>query len=188
MKQQLRKAGFIVLAAFAVSGSLLLDYYLPENSITTITGVEVKLADKDGLISQQNPPDQPVRDMYLIYTQHAIDDVRVYRNEDTGWSWPPYLKFDSSDVQATARALENARQPAYLTSYGWRVNMFSLYPNVTRIRLAEDGESTWNLVRWLSGSLWLGLLGWLGWQLHRRTRPDRISAQADQQQAGHSPD
>ncbi|MEC5206134.1 hypothetical protein QF022_001090 [Vogesella perlucida] len=175
MKQKLRKFAFTLLALVALAGSAVLDYFLPENAITTITGVEVKLADKDGPISKQNPADQPVRDMYLIYTQHAIDDVRVYRNEDTGWGWPPYLKFDSSDVQATARALENARQPAYIRSYGWRINMFSLYPNITSIRLAQADEGTWSAVRWLVFGLWgiaLVLLARLVWRWTRVTEKD----------------
>lgn len=175
MKQKLRKFSFTLLVVLGLAGSAMLDYYLPEHAITTITGVEVKLADKDGPISQQNPADQPVRDMYLIYTQHAIDDVRVYRNEDTGWGWPPYLKFDSSDVQATARALENARQPAYISSYGWRINMFSLYPNITAIRLAHEGEGTWSAVRWLVFGLWgitLLLLARLLWRWTRVVEKD----------------
>lgn len=175
MQHKLRKFTFMLLAIFAISGSALLDFFLPEHAITTITGVEVKLADKDGPISKQNPADQPVRDMYLIYTQHAIDDVRVYRNEDTGWGWPPYLKFNASDVQATARALENARQPAYISSYGWRINMFSLYPNITSIRLAEAGEGTWSAVRWLVFSLWgiaLALLARLLWRWTRLKEKD----------------
>lgn len=175
MRHKLRKFAFILLALFAISGSAMLDFFLPEHAITTITGVEVKLADKDGPISKQNPADQPVRDMYLIYTQHAIDDVRVYRNEDTGWGWPPYLKFNASDVQATARALENARQPAYISSYGWRINMFSLYPNITSIRLAAADEGTWSAVRWLVFGLWgiaLALLARLLWRWTRQTEKD----------------
>jgi len=175
MRHKLRKFAFILLALFAISGSAMLDFFLPEHAITTITGVEVKLADKDGPISKQNPADQPVRDMYLIYTQHAIDDVRVYRNEDTGWGWPPYLKFNASDVQATARALENARQPAYISSYGWRINMFSLYPNITSIRLAEADEGTWSAMRWLVFGLWgiaLALLARLLWRWTRQTEKD----------------
>lgn len=171
MRAKFRKAGMTLLGLFAIAGSLLLDYYLPEHAITTITGVEVKLADKDGPISKQNPADSPVRDMYLIYTQHAVDDVRVYRNEDTAWGWPPYLKFDASDVQATARALENARQPAYISSYGWRINMFSLYPNITSIRLAQAGEGTWSVIRWLAFGLWGVLLVLLARLTLRWTRP-----------------
>ncbi|MDC7712299.1 DUF1523 family protein [Vogesella indigofera] len=170
MRHKLRNFALALLALVALLGSALLDYYLPEHSITTITGVEVKLADKDGPISRQNPADQPVRDMYLIYTQHAIDDVRVYRNEDTGWGWPFYFKFDASDVQATANAIANARQPAYLTSYGWRINMLSLYPNVTAIRLAEAGEATWSFFRWFWFALWFALLAAAGWGLLRVTR------------------
>jgi hypothetical protein len=171
MRAFFRKTAFALLLLFAVGGSLVLDFFLPEHATTLITGSEVKLADKDGPISKQNPADQPLRDIYLIYTQHAIDDVRVYRNEDTGWGWPFYFKFDSSDVQATALALKNAKQPAYITTYGWRINMFSQYPNITAIRLAVAGESTWCAVRWLAFALWAVLLLVLGRLAWRLTRP-----------------
>lgn len=171
MHHKLRKYGFILLALFALLGSAFLDYFLPEKSVTTITGVEVKLADKDGPISKQNPADQPLRDMYLIYTQHDIADVRVYRNEDTGWHWPFYFKFDSSDIQATANALASAKQPASITSYGWRINMFSLYPNITAIRLAGADESSWSFFRWFWFTLWFGFIAAASTGLYRATRP-----------------
>ena len=49
---KLRKPLFILLALLAIIGTVTLDFFLPEKSITTITGVEVKLTDKDGPISK----------------------------------------------------------------------------------------------------------------------------------------
>ena len=61
----------------------------------------------------------------------------VYRNEDTGWIWPPYFKFDSSDLQAEASAnmsAPGAEQWAVVTHYGWRNRFFTFYPNAVGIR------------------------------------------------------
>jgi len=42
------------------------------------------------------------RDVFFIQTRLSNDQVMVYRNEDTGWGWPPYFKFDTSNLQAEA--------------------------------------------------------------------------------------
>ncbi|MGL4995104.1 MAG: DUF1523 family protein, partial [Deefgea sp.] len=70
---KLRKILFVILALFALIGTVTLDFFLPEKSITTITGVEVKLTDKDGPISKANPSDGPTVDVYYIYTNHSTD-------------------------------------------------------------------------------------------------------------------
>ena len=61
----------------------------------------------------------------------------VYRNEDTGWIWPPYFKFDSSDLQAEAAAavsVTGGEQWVVITHYGWRNKFFSIYPNAIGVR------------------------------------------------------
>lgn len=63
--------------------------------------------------------------------------VMVYRNEDTGWIWPPYFKFDTSDLQAEADAassLTGGEQWVVITHYGWRNKFMSIYPNAIGIR------------------------------------------------------
>ncbi len=78
------------------SGSIL---YLPEHTIATITGVEVKRTDKDGPISQKNPADGPITDVYYIYTERPGEKIWVFRNEDTGWAGPS----TSSSTPPTSR-------------------------------------------------------------------------------------
>ena len=106
MKLTLQKAAWSAIGLFALISAIWLDYYLPEKTITTITGVEVKRVDKDGPIGRENPADGPTTDVYYIYTSQPDDEVRVFRNEDTRWSWPWYFKFNSADVQAKAKTLE----------------------------------------------------------------------------------
>lgn len=60
--------------------------------------------------------------------------VMVYRNEDTGWGFPWYLKFDSADVQAKAQGYSrDAQQLAVIRYYGWRIQILSMFPNITDI-------------------------------------------------------
>ncbi|MGR3586826.1 MAG: DUF1523 family protein, partial [Pseudooceanicola nanhaiensis] len=47
------------------------------------------------------------RDVFFIQTVQPDGDVMVYRNEDTGWGWPPYFKFDTSNLQAEAADLRS---------------------------------------------------------------------------------
>ena len=45
------------------------------------------------------------RDVFFISTRRPDDRTIVYRNEDTGWGWPPYFKFDTRDLQTEAADL-----------------------------------------------------------------------------------
>ena len=106
MKLSFKKPAFIGLGLIALVSAIWLDFYLPEHTIATITGVEVKRTDKDGPISQKNPTDGPTTDVYYIYTERPGEKIRVFRNEDTEWGWPFYFKFNAADVQAKAKSME----------------------------------------------------------------------------------
>ncbi|MFC3912220.1 DUF1523 family protein [Pseudaeromonas sharmana] len=168
MSQTAKKISFGLLGLLAAASAIWLDFYLPEKQVTTITGVEVKRVDKDGPIGKENPADGPTMDVYYIYTAKNDDQVRVFRNEDTRWSWPFYFKFNSADIQAKAKTLEFDKKLARITSYGWRINMFSWFPNVTKIEMVDSADvSTFSFFRWFWFVLWAGLFGYLGWQLYR---------------------
>ncbi|MGL5030567.1 MAG: DUF1523 family protein [Aeromonas sp.] len=159
MSLKFKKPAFILLGLIALLSATWLDYYLPEQTIATITGGEVKRSDKDGPISQRNPADGPTSDVYYVYTERAGEHVRVFRNEDTRWGWPFYFKFNSADVQAKAISLSFEKRQAIITSYGWRVNMLTLFPNITKIENAEPGDSTWSFFRWFWFGLWALVMG-----------------------------
>lgn len=129
--------GFLLGVLVLVVGvtALGLYYVLPQHEVVLITGVEVKRVDDDGVINAENPADGPTRDVYFINTEDPdTKKVVVYRNEDTGWSFPWYFKFDSADVQAKAQGYSrDAQQLALIRYYGWRIQILSVFPNITHI-------------------------------------------------------
>lgn len=125
----------IVIIMAVIAAALGLHYILPKHDVVHVTGVEVKRVDDDGVINAENPAEGPTRDMYFINTANPdTQKVRVYRNEDTGWGFPWYFKFDSADVQARAQDFSrDSNQLALIRYYGWRVQMLSMFPNITHV-------------------------------------------------------
>ncbi|MBI6552723.1 DUF1523 family protein [Pseudomonas veronii] len=135
----------VIVGAFllVITGAGLgLFYVLPQYDVVAITGVEVKRVDDDGVINAENPADGPTRDVYFINTEHPTSKVvKVYRNDDTGWSFPWYFKFDSADVQAKAQGYSrDAQQLALIRYYGWRIQILSVFPNITDIEATNSRE------------------------------------------------
>jgi hypothetical protein len=73
----------------------------------------------------------------------------MFRNEDTGWGWPPYFKFDSGDLAAQANNLATeARNETVLVSYyGFRIRMLSMFPNLLSMRVVPPDHDP---IPWLT--------------------------------------
>lgn len=107
------------------------------------------------------------RDIRFIDTVRANGKVLVFRNEDTGWIWPPYFKYDSSNLQAEATNLVSTKAApewAMVTYYGWRIPLFSIYPNAVRIRPVSGPDAT--VIPWVT-ILVLAFLAWVLWMIRR---------------------
>ncbi|MCX7286592.1 MAG: DUF1523 family protein [Rhodobacterales bacterium] len=77
--------------------------------------------------------------------------TKTYRNEDTGWFWPPYFKWNSSTLQAEATNLKTSpEKPQWvaITHYGWRLPIFSVFPNAVSIRAVEGPDV--RLIPWIN--------------------------------------
>ncbi|QJD59711.1 DUF1523 family protein [Pseudomonas sp. gcc21] len=138
----IKRLSTAVIVALVISAALGLHYILPKHSVVHVTGVEVKRVDDEGVINAENPAEGPTRDMYFINTANPDNQkVRVYRNEDTGWGFPWYFKFDSADVQARAQDYSrNNNQLALIRYYGWRIQMLSMFPNITYIEATTSRD------------------------------------------------
>lgn len=155
VKITLRTVLFVLV--FAV-----LHYVLPQHDVARITNTEVIRMDFSSLNriffaqSDSGNVELSTRDIRLIQTvrkksflfgfiRRDAEGVMVYRNEDTGWIWPPYFKFDSSDLQADASAnLSTPDKPQWvvITHYGWRNRFLTIYPNAIRIKPVEGPDVT----------------------------------------------
>jgi hypothetical protein len=111
---------------------LFLVYFLPATEKVRITGTEVKRMDAE--VAGRTA----TRDVRYIVTQSVNDGkTLVFRNEDTRWGWPPYLKFNSGDLMGKAVNLQGDQGDAVVlvTYYGWRLSLLDLYPNVLQLEL-----------------------------------------------------
>ncbi len=75
----------------------------------------------------------------------------VYRNEDTGWGWPPYFKFDTSNLQAEASDLSSTKaDPVWVAvrHYGWRNEFLSIFPNAVGVKQVAGPDV--RLIPWLN--------------------------------------
>lgn len=140
--------------------ALVLLYVLPQHDVVRITGTEVIRQDFSSVNrlfyaqADSGASEMPTRDVRFIQTVRRksfllgfvprdAEKVMVYRNEDSGWIWPPYFKFDSSDLQGEAAEFVStaaAPQWAVITHYGFRNRFFSIYPNAIGIRPVEGPE------------------------------------------------
>ncbi len=119
------------------------------------------------------------RDVFFIQTQRPGKGVMVYRNEDTGWGWPPYFKFDTANLQAEANDMRSTAadpQFAMVRHYGWRVELFSIYPNAISIWPVESAEARKPLP-WLNALILFALAAvfygiWVRWRRFREKRID----------------
>ncbi|MCB0408417.1 MAG: DUF1523 family protein [Bdellovibrionales bacterium] len=155
----LKRVGKSFIGIMILIFALSLYYYLPKTEIVHVVGTEVKWIDKKG-------NEKLAKDVRYIFTKDAkTNKASVFRNEDM--PWPPYFKFDSGDLSGQAMALEKT-QPlptALVTYYGWRIQLFSLYPNAVAIEAVEAGYQhiPWFNIIFLSALLIL--LGWMWWKI-----------------------
>ena len=135
VKWTIRIILFLIVAAF-------LHYTLPQHDVVTITNTYNRLTTVGSNGIFYASPDSgtaesvSTRDIRFIDAAFANGKVMVYRNEDTGWIWPPYFKYDSSNLQAEATNLKSTKsdpQWVSITHYGWRMPIFSIYPNAVKI-------------------------------------------------------
>lgn len=160
------------LVALIVAG--FLDYTLPQHDVVRITEAYNRVT----TVSWANryfyaSPDtgtaegKDSRDIRFINAAYADGKVMVYRNEDTGWIWPPYFKYDSSNLQAVATNLKSsdgAPKWVMVTHYGWRWAMLSIFPNA--VRITEVSGPDVSFFPWLNVII-LTLLAFLAFMARR---------------------
>ena len=163
----MRKLKWIFWALVVLFAGLFLHYNLPQHDIVRITESYNRVTPL-GSINQYfyAAPDSgtaatAARDVRFIDAIYPDGTPIVFRNEDTGF-WPPYLKFDSSNLQAEASNFKStAEAPKWVsvTHYGWRIAFESIYPNAVKIT-PVDGPDV-RIIPWVNIILLVVLAGML---------------------------
>jgi hypothetical protein len=133
-------------AVFFVVLFLFFHFNLPRTAVVQISGTDIKrmdkavdVKDKEDGAEKQVQTATSTSDVRFINSVSRKGKPMVFKNEDTGWGWPPYFKFTSADVTAEAQAFANDQgKPWVLVKYyGWRFTMFSKFPNVLDLKKVD---------------------------------------------------
>lgn len=181
----LRYLIWIVRITVIVLVAAFFHYTLPQTDIVRIT---------DTYESRENPSEFSIfwaspdvaadgtalaRDVFFIQTRRVGGDVMVYRNEDTGWGWPPYFKFDTSNLQAEASDLSSTEaSPRFVAikHYGWRNELMTIFPNAVSVRAVSGPDGSKGvpvlniIILTLFAALTYGI--WVRWRRFRMARID----------------
>lgn len=173
---------WIIIGLVVVVLGSVLQYSLPKHAIVRVVGVEVRL-ETLGLNrfffaeTASGMEEGEARDVRYIETFRSNGRELVFRNEDTGWGWPPFFKFDAADLHARARNListEADPQWVAVRYYGFRSVIFSIYPNALDIRPVDGPDA--RIVPWtrmIVFTAFFGFIAWL-WLALRRFREQRV--------------
>jgi len=167
---------WLLIVALLIVSVGFLHYTLPQRDIVRVTGTEILRKDFSGwtrmFFAQADSGDneQVNRDLRLISTVRPNGRVSVYRNEDTGFGWPPYFKLDSQNLQAEALdAISPKDNPQWyiMRHYGWRSPFLSIYPNGISLKPVDDPNKF--LIPWFNITILLILFA-IFWAIFVRIR------------------
>jgi len=138
-------AGLVALLLFG-----FFHYTLPQHDIVRIVGTENRRMDIGENSWFFAAPDvgtaaSTSRDIFFINAVYPDGGTMEYRNEDTGWGWPPYFKMDSFSVATAAKELVSTKaNPVWVsvTHYGWRNQLFTIFPNAVSLRQVDGPDVT----------------------------------------------
>ena len=168
----------------------VLHYTLPQHDVVRVVATDVRrvdFGDNSLFWAQQDTGQEGAtatnRDVRFVETFYPNGRPMVFRNEDTGWSWPPYFKFDTSNLQAEAADLRStaaAPQWVAIKHYGWRNEFLSIYPNAISLKPVDGPDA--RIIPWMNIIL-LTLLVAFCWAVYvrwRRFREARIDPVLDE--------
>jgi len=166
-----------------------LHYTLPQRDIVRIVNTYEERQDVTGwtkmfwAASDQSQERLQSWDVQFIQAIDPDGDPMVYRNEDTGWGWPPYFKFDTANLYTDASdSVSSKAAPEWyaVTHYGWRNEFLSIFPNAVGIEKV-DGPDV-RLIPWFNIIVFtlLAAFAWGIWARWRRFKKNRIEPKVDE--------
>ena len=116
-------------------------YSLPQRDIVRVTSIDVTRMDAGTDADGQ----KLTRDVRFIFAKYPDGGEMEYRNEDTGWGFPWYFKFDSARLANQAADFESSAEApkwAVVRHYGWRIPIMDMFPNALSIRAAKGPDES----------------------------------------------
>ena len=153
---------FLTVAALIFS---FLHYTLPQTDIVRVVGTENRRVDigENSIFwsrSEVGMANSTSRDVFFINAVYENGRTMEYRNEDTGWGWPPYFKINSFGLQTQAKEFASSEAaPIWVAirHYGWRNQFFTIFPNAVSIKRVAGPDVT--LIPWINIVLLTALAG-----------------------------
>ena len=164
------------LLVFLLVGGFL-HYVLPKQEIATVTSAYNRFVEPGEIRGLRSLTEadaaasgRPGVDVFFINARSRDGDLLEFRNEDTGFGFPWYFKFDSATLHNQAQeAVSTAEAPKWMVIryYGWRLPFVSMFPNAISMRPAESRDMT--LIPWFNIVLLTTLIA-LVWAIGARLR------------------
>ncbi|THH36174.1 DUF1523 family protein [Aliishimia ponticola] len=177
---------WFVILVFWMAVATFFHYTLPQKDVVRIVNTYEERQDLRDWTRMfwSVPEDQSVdlanRDVQFIQGVRANGRPIVYRNEDTGWSWPPYFKFDTANLYTEANdAVSSKDDPEWVlvTHYGWRNEFLSIFPNAISVKPFPEGPDGRKPIPWVNiviltifAAIIYGI--WVRWRRFRMKRID----------------
>jgi len=175
---------WVFWVTFWVLITSVLHYTLPQHDVVRVVSTEVRRVDfgaNSMFWAQQDTGQETAtrinRDVRFIEAFYENGSPIVFRNEDTGWGWPPYFKLDSSNLQAELTDLISTKEnPKWVVirHYAWRFIPWSIYPNAVSVKQVDGPD--YSATNWFN-IVFLTMLAALFWAIYvrwRRFRSARI--------------
>lgn len=134
-------------------------YGLPSFVKVHVTGTEVTRQDVEDPQGRLRS-----RDIRYVMAEDLDGNPRMFRNQDTGWGWPPHFKFNTGDIAAQANNFATSDREAVvlIKYYGFRIRLISAFPNIISMReVPPDYQPIpWYAIIFVLGHLILLGVGW----------------------------
>lgn len=175
----MKRLGYALIGVVVILMGAALHYALPQVDVVRLIGTDVKRVDTEQTAGDgETSGSVRTTDVYFVLAETDQGDPRNYRNEDALL----YGKFDSSNLHTRARSISQQEDNLVaVRHYGWRVPLFSMFPNAVKVWEVEPGYRHFPLFNIVFLTLLTGGIGYLAWRIRSLLVARREAARAERE-------